>query len=58
MILERPAVGEIHRAGLVGGLNYWLMPGRQRPEPRPESGPDPVQAYLDLFDDLAAHRPR
>lgn len=46
------------RARLVGALNYWLMPGRQRPAPRPESGPDPVQAYLALFDELAAQRGR
>jgi glycosyltransferase involved in cell wall biosynthesis len=44
------------RARLVGALNHWLMPGRQRPEPRPETGPDPVQAYLDLFDMLVARR--
>ncbi|MCW4462564.1 glycosyltransferase [Sphingomonas sp. BT-65] len=46
------------RARLVGALNYWLMPGRKRPEPRPETGPDPVEAYLDLFDMLVAQRGR
>ena len=59
-LIDTPARGTIvppgDRARLVGALNYWLMPGRQRPEPRPETGPDPVQAYLDLFDKLVADR--
>lgn len=41
------------RARLVGALNHWLAPGRIRPEPQAEDGPDPVAAYLALFDSLA-----
>lgn len=56
-LIDSPARGTIvppgDRARLVGALNYWLMPGRRRPEPKAETGPDPVQAYLDLFDALA-----
>lgn len=59
-LIDSPARGTIvppgDRARLVGALNYWLMPGRQRPEPRPETGPDPIRAYLDLFDALVAQR--
>lgn len=59
-LIDSPGRGTIvppgDRARLVAALNYWLAPGRQRPAPRPETGPDPVQAYLDLFDDLAAQR--
>ena len=44
------------RARLVGALNHWLMPGRQRPEPLIETGPEPIGAYLDLFDRLVAQR--
>lgn len=44
------------RARLVGALNHWLMPGRVRPEPLPDTGPEPIGAYLDLFDALAAER--
>lgn len=46
------------RARLVGALNHWLMPWRQRPEPLVESGPEPIRAYLDLFDRLVAQRGR
>lgn len=41
------------RARLVGALNHWLAPGRERPTPRPPSDPDPIAAYLSLFDRLA-----
>ncbi len=44
------------RARLVGALNHWLMPGRIRPEPLVETGPDPVEAYLTMFDKLALDR--
>jgi glycosyltransferase involved in cell wall biosynthesis len=46
------------RARLVGALNRWLLPGRPRPAPLVESGPDPVLAYLALFDRLVAQRGR
>ena len=42
------------RARLVGALNHWLMPGRVRPEPLVETGPEPIGAYLELFDRLVA----
>lgn len=61
-LIDSPARGTIvppgDRARLVAALNHWLMPGRQRPAPRPETGPDPIAAYLDLFDMLAAQRAR
>ncbi len=56
-LIDGPARGTIvppgDRARLVGALNHWLTPGRARPAPRPADGPDPVAAYLDLFDRLA-----
>ncbi|PKP91596.1 MAG: glycosyltransferase [Alphaproteobacteria bacterium HGW-Alphaproteobacteria-16] len=57
-LIDSPLKGSVvepgNRAQLVGALNHWLMPGRQRPQPLIEHGPDPVQAYLDLFDRLVA----
>ncbi len=44
------------RARLVSALNHWLAPGRQRPEPLVEEGPEPIAAYLELFDRLVAER--
>ena len=46
------------RARLVGALNHWLMPGRARPEPLVETGPEPIAAYLELFDRLVTQRGR
>ncbi|ODP36050.1 glycosyltransferase [Sphingomonas turrisvirgatae] len=61
-LIDSPAIGTIvpvgDRARLVGALNHWLAPGRPRPEPRVETGPDPIAAYLALFDELAAQRRR
>lgn len=58
--IDSPARGTIvppgDRARLVGALNHWLAPGRARPEPRTDTGRDPVTAYLDLFDSLASGR--
>ncbi|MBO9621843.1 MAG: glycosyltransferase [Sphingomonas sp.] len=44
-------------AGLVAGLDYWLAPGRARPEPVLSAG-DPIADYLALFDGLVAQRSR
>ncbi|MFL9840322.1 glycosyltransferase [Sphingomonas sp. ST-64] len=44
------------RARLVGALNHWLVPGRARPEPLVETGPDPIATYLALFDSLVKAR--
>lgn len=55
-LIDTPQRGSIVSAGdlveLVGALNHWLTPDRKRPAPRAAPGPDPVTAYLDLFDDL------
>lgn len=59
-LINSPSIGTVvqpgDRARLVGALNHWLAPGRDRPVPQPESGPDPVAAYLHLFDTLVAQR--
>lgn len=59
-LIDSPAIGTIvppgDRAALVAGLNHWLAPGRERPTPRAEAGPDPITAYLALFDDVLAQR--
>ncbi len=59
-LIDNPARGSVvppgDRARLVGALNHWLMPGRQRPEPLVEDGPEPITAYLELFDRLVAER--
>ncbi len=61
-LIDSAAVGTIvqpgDRARLVGALNHWLAPGRVRPAPRADTGPDPIAAYLDLFDGLVAQRSR
>jgi glycosyltransferase involved in cell wall biosynthesis len=61
-LIDSAAIGTIvppgDRARLVGALNHWLAPGRARPAPRPDAGPDPIAAYLALFDELAAQRRR
>ncbi|WP_302054095.1 glycosyltransferase [Sphingomonas tagetis] len=61
-LLDSPTRGTIvppgDRARLVGALNHWLAPGRKRPQPRVAAGLEPVAAYLDLFDRLAAQRIR
>jgi glycosyltransferase involved in cell wall biosynthesis len=41
---------------LVAALDHWLAPGRARPEPVPEPGAGAAEAYLELFDRLAAAR--
>lgn len=59
-LIDSPARGTIvppgDRARLVGALNHWLAPGRSRPDPRADTGPDPVTAYLHLFDSLVSAR--
>ncbi|MEG3181854.1 glycosyltransferase [Sphingomonas sp. LT1P40] len=61
-LIDSSAVGTIvppgDRARLVGALNHWLTPGRARAVPRVETGPDPIAAYLELFDGLVAQRKR
>lgn len=59
-LIDSPARGTIvardDSAALVAALNHWLAPGQARPDPRPDTGPDPIAAYLALFDNLAAQR--
>ncbi len=43
-------------AALVAALDHWLVPGRARPAPLVDSGPDPIASYLALFDLLAGQR--
>lgn len=61
-LIGSPAIGTVvppgDRARLVGALNHWLARGRARPTPQPETGPDPVTAYLALFDILVVQRKR
>jgi glycosyltransferase involved in cell wall biosynthesis len=59
-LIDTPEKGTIvpigDRVRLVAALNHWLAPGRVRPEPHIEPGPDPIAAYLRLFDMLADQR--
>ena len=41
---------------LVGALDYWLAPGRPRPDPVPERGHDSVERYVRLFEELVLAR--
>lgn len=61
-LIDSPARGTIVTPGnatqLADALDHWLTPDRPRPTPRSDAGSDPVAAYLDLFDSLAAQRSR
>jgi glycosyltransferase involved in cell wall biosynthesis len=55
-IIDRPGLGTViardDAAALVGALDAWLEPTRQRPEPVPQPGADSPERYLALFDRL------
>jgi glycosyltransferase involved in cell wall biosynthesis len=55
-IIDRPELGTViardDAAALVGALDAWLEPTRQRPEPVPQPGADSAERYLALFDRL------
>jgi glycosyltransferase involved in cell wall biosynthesis len=61
-LIDTPDRGSVvepgDRAALVAALNHWLAPGRPRPAPLVEQGPDPIAAYLALFDTLAVQSGR
>lgn len=61
-LIDTPARGTVvppgDAAALVAALNHWLEPGRARPEPVTDHGPEPIAAYLALFDALVAQRGR
>lgn len=61
-LIDTPDRGSVvvpgDRAALVAALNHWLAPARPRPLPLVEQGPDPITAYLALFDSLAVQSGR
>lgn len=58
-IIDAPGLGTVVSRedgdALVTALDHWLIPGRERPEPRTDPG-DPVGEYLALFSRLAGQR--
>lgn len=59
-LIDSPAIGDIvsrdDSTALVAALDHWLTPGTPRPAPRADTGPDPIAAYLALFDSLVVQR--
>lgn len=60
-IVATPAQGSVVPVGddaaLVAALDYWLAPGRARPDPVPLAGVDAPERYLALFDAMLQAQP-
>jgi glycosyltransferase involved in cell wall biosynthesis len=59
-IVTSPLLGSVvpvdDPGALIAAIDHWLAPGRQRPPPVAEPGVGSAEAYLALFDRLAAAR--
>ena len=59
-IVASPTMGSVvptdDPAALVSAIDFWLSPGRMRPDPVPQPGDDSVDRYLRLFEELILDR--